>query len=65
MIDIVNMAGSYGKDYVLDDKKRSSMQDTIKSKVKGAKNQDKVWDLYTEALGFDSNSLGDKYKMQR
>ena len=46
-------------------KKRSSMQDTIKSKVKGAKNQDKVWDLYTEALGFDSNSLGDKYKMQR
>ncbi len=65
MIDIVNMSSSYGKDYVLDDKKRSSMQDTIKSKVKGAKNQDKVWDLYTEALGFDSNSLGDKYKMQR
>lgn len=65
MIDIVDMASSYGKDYVLDDKKRSAMQDTIKSKVKDEKNQDKVWDLYTEALGFDSKSLGAKYKMQR
>lgn len=65
MIDIVDMANSYGKDYVLDDKKRGAIQDTIKSKVKDEKNQDRVWDLYTEALGFDSNSLGAKYRMQR
>ena len=65
MLDIVNMTNQYGKDYVLDDKKRASMQDTIKANVSGEKNQDKVWNLYTETLGLDANKLGSKYKMQR
>lgn len=63
MIDVVSMTKNYGKDYVLDDKKRTAMQDTIKANVNGTKNQDKVWDLYTETLGL--NKLGDKYKMKR
>ena len=41
------------------------MQDTIKANVSGEKNQDKVWNLYTETLGLDANKLGSKYKMQR
>ena len=65
MLDIVSMTNQYGKDYVLDDKKRASMQDTIKSNVKGEKNQDSVWDLYTQTLGFDTDKLSSKYKMQR
>ena len=65
MLDIVSMTNQYGKDYVLDDKKRASMQDTIKSNVKGEKNQDRVWDLYTKTLGFNTEKMGDKYKMQR
>ena len=63
MIDVVNMTKDYGKEYVLDDKKRSAMQDTIKSKVNGQRNQDKVWELYTETLGF--KNLDSKYAMQR
>lgn len=65
MIDIVNMANNYGKDYVLDEKKRGAVQDMIKSNVSGSKNQNKVWNMYTEALGFDINKLGDKYKMNK
>lgn len=63
MVDIVNMTNNYGKDYVLDDKKRTAMQDTIKSTVKNQKTQDKVWDLYTETLGF--KNLDKKYGMKR
>ena len=63
MVDIVGMTKDYGRDYVLDDKKRSAMQDTIKSKVNGQRNQDKVWELYTETLGF--KNLDSKYAMQR
>ncbi len=56
MIDVVNMANSYGKDYVLDDKKRSSLQGVIKDTVKGEKNQNEVWDLYTEALDINKKT---------
>ena len=61
MIDVVNMTKSYGKDYVLDDKKRNSMQDMIKSSVKNKKSQNEVWDFYTEALGMNPKKLGNKY----
>ena len=63
MIDIVNMTKEYGKDYVLDDKKRNMMQDTIKANIKVEKNQDKVWNLYKETLGL--GKLGSKYDMKR
>lgn len=63
MLDIVSMTNQYGKDYVLDDKKRASMQDTIRASVKDEKNQEKVWNLYTQTLGLDN--LGSKYKMQK
>ena len=63
MIDIVNMTKEYGKDYVLDDKKRNMMQDTIKANIKVEKNQDKVWNLYKETLGL--GKLGTKYDMKR
>lgn len=56
MMDIVNMANTYGRDYVLDDKKRNSLQGVIKDKVKGEQNQNKVWDFYTEALGINENT---------
>ena len=56
MIDVVNMANTYGKDYVLDDKKRNSLQGVIKDTVKGEKNQNEVWDLYTEALDINKNT---------
>ena len=51
MIDIVNMTKDYGKDYVLDEKKRNSMQEMIKTSVSGERNQNEVWNLYTETLG--------------
>ena len=63
MIDIVNMTKDYGKDYVLDEKKRNSMQETIKTKVNGESNQDKVWKLYTETLGLKER--GERYSMNR
>lgn len=63
MIDIVGMTKDYGKEYVLDDKKRAAVQDTIKSTVNGESNQDRVWNLYTETLGF--KNLDSKYAMQR
>ena len=53
MIDVVDMANSYGKDYVLDEKKRNSLQGVIKDKVDGEKNQNEVWDFYTQALGME------------
>lgn len=61
MIDIVNMTKSYGKDYVMDEKKRNSMQQMIKANVSGEKNQNKVWDLYTETLGSDVKKYGKQY----
>lgn len=51
MIDIVNLTKDYGKDYVIDDKKRNSMQELIKANVSGERNQNDVWNFYTEALG--------------
>ena len=51
MIDIVNMTKDYGKDYVIDEKKRNSMQEMIKTSVSGERNQNEVWNLYTETLG--------------
>ncbi len=59
MMDIVHMTNSYGKDYILDDKKRNSLQTVIKDKVQGEKNQNEVWDLYTEAL--DMKEIGKRY----
>lgn len=59
MIDIVKMANSYGKDYVLDEKKRNSIQEMIKTNVSGEQNQNDVWNLYTEAL--DMKKYGKKY----
>ena len=56
MIDVMNMANTYGRDYVLDDKKRASLQGMIKDNVKGEKNQNEVWDLYTEALDINKNT---------
>lgn len=56
IMDVVNMANSYGKDYVLDDKKRNSLQGVIKDTVKGEKNQNEVWDLYTEALDINKDT---------
>ena len=64
MIDVMNMANTYGRDYVLDDKKRASLQGMIKDNVKGEKNQNEVWDLYTQALGFDS-STRDRYAINK
>ena len=63
MIDIVGMTKEYGKDYVLDEKKRNTMQETIKAKVNGEQNQDKVWKLYTETLGLKER--GEQYSMNR
>ena len=51
MIDIMGITKDYGKDYVLDEKKRNSMQELIKTNVSGERNQNEVWNLYTEALG--------------
>ena len=62
MIDIVSMTKDYGKDYVVDDKKRNQMQDMIKSNVDGNKNQKEVWKFYTEALGMEK--LGRKYGLK-
>lgn len=56
IMDVVQMANSYGKDYVLDDKKRNSLQGVIKDTVKGEKNQNEVWNLYTEALDINKNT---------
>ena len=56
MIDVMNMTNSYGKEYVLDDKKRNSLQGVIKDSVKGEKNQNEVWNLYTEALGINKDT---------
>ncbi len=56
IMDVVQMANSYGKDYVLDDKKRNSLQGVIKDTVKGEKNQNEVWDLYTEALDINKDT---------
>ena len=53
MIDIVGMTKDYGKDYVVDEKKRNTMQNMIKSSVDGEENQNNVWDLYTETLGME------------
>lgn len=64
MIDVMNMANNYGRDYVLDDKKRASLQGMIKDNVKGEKNQNEVWDLYTQALGF-SSSTKDRYAINQ
>ena len=62
MIDIVNMTKDYGKDYVMDDKKRNQIQDVIKTNVDGNKNQKEVWKFYTEALGMEK--LGKKYGLK-
>ena len=51
MIEIVNLTKDYEKDYVIDDKKRNSMQELIKANVSGERNQNDVWNFYTEALG--------------
>ncbi len=56
MMDVVNMANSYGRDYVIDDKKRNSLQTLIKDKVNGEQNQNEVWKLYTETLGFNEKT---------
>ena len=56
MIDVVNMTNNYGKDYVLDDKKRNSLQGVIKDTVKDEKRQNEVWNLYTEALGMSKDT---------
>lgn len=61
MIDIVNMTKDYGKDYVLDEKKRNSMQEMIKTSVSGERNQDEVWNLYTETLGM--KDMGRKHSI--
>lgn len=59
MIDVVNMTNSYGKDYVLDEKKRNSMQEMIRANVSRKQDQDKVWQLYTDTLGMAE--MGEKY----
>ena len=59
MIDIVKMSNSYGKDYVIDEKKRNSMQEMIKANVNGEQNQNEVWKLYTEAL--DMEKIGQRH----
>ena len=59
MIDIVKMSNSYGKDYVIDEKKRNSMQEMIKANVNGEQNQNEVWKLYTEAL--DMKKIGERH----
>ena len=56
MMDVVNMANSYGRDYVIDDKKRNSLQTLIKDKVNGEQNQNEVWKFYTETLGFNEKT---------
>ena len=50
VMDVINMTKTYGKDYMIDDKKRNSLQGVIKDNVKGEENQNKVWDLYSQAL---------------
>ena len=56
IMDVVHMANNYGKDYVLDDKKRNSLQGVIKDNIKNERSQDEVWDLYTEALGMNKDT---------
>lgn len=53
VMDVINMTKSYGKDYMIDDKKRASLQGVIKDNIKGEENQNKVWDLYSQALGME------------
>ena len=62
MLDIMQMTGDYGKEYVLDEKKRKTMQDMIKSSTGESQQQDRIWNLYTEALGL--NNLGPEYRMK-
>lgn len=59
VMDVINMTKTYGKDYMIDDKKRNSLQGLIKDKVKGEENQNKVWDLYSQAL--DMKEAGRRY----
>ena len=59
VMDVINMTKTYGKDYMIDDKKRNSLQGLIKDKVKGEENQNKVWDLYSQAL--DMEETGRRY----
>ena len=59
VMDVINMTKTYGKDYMIDDKKRNSLQGVIKDKVKGEENQNKVWDLYSQAL--DMEETGKRY----
>ena len=53
VMDVINMTKTYGRDYMIDDKKRNSLQGVIKDKVKGEENQNKVWDLYSQALSME------------
>lgn len=53
VMDVINMTKTYGKDYMIDDKKRNSLQGVIKDNVKGEENQNKVWDLYSQALNME------------
>lgn len=63
MLDIVGMTSKYGEDYVMDDKKRQALQKRITNTVRGEANQDKVWNMYTETLGF--KQLDKSYDIQR
>jgi len=63
MLDIVGMTNKYGEEYVMDDKKRESLQKRITTGVKGEENQNKVWNMYTETLGF--KNLDKSYDIQR
>ena len=62
MIDVINMANSYGKDYVLDEKKRKTMHGLIKDAVgqNNIQEQNEVWDFYTKALGINEKTA-DRY----
>lgn len=52
MMDIMNLTGSYSGDYILDEKKRESLEGVVASKVPNKFQQRQVMDLFAEAYGY-------------
>lgn len=54
VMDAMALTGKYGNDYVLDDKKRSSMEEYIKTKISNPQQQREAMQLFAETHGLGS-----------
>lgn len=57
MMDVMKFTQTYGKEHVTDEKKRTAVEDVVRSKITGEQNQKDVMKLWSEA-----NGLGKYYK---